>query len=139
VGDVLTSVETVLFEVNGGAPYVLGGASRDQAALITVGQPATVVDEATGRTSTATVDQVATEPNSDPSLGITGFAVRLSFTGEAMQPIEDRTVRVDIAAAADDAPVLAVPVTAVYSRADGTTFVTVLRADGKTNDVTVTT
>ena len=72
--------------------------SRDQAALITVGQQATIVDEATGRTATATVDQIATEPNSDPSLGVTGFAVRLSFTTEAMQPIADRTVRVDIAA-----------------------------------------
>jgi len=139
VGDVLTDPETILFEVNGGEPYLLVGASRDQAALISAGQQATIVDEATGRTTTAKVDQVATEPNSDPSLGLTGFAVRLSFTGEAMQPVADRTVRVDIAAASGDTPVLAVPVTAVYSRADATTFVTVLREDGETEDITVTT
>jgi peptidoglycan hydrolase-like protein with peptidoglycan-binding domain len=138
VGDVLANPESVLFEINGGQPYVLAGASRDQAAVIVTGQAATIVDEETGRTATATVSSVGTEPASDPNVGVTGFPIRLAFSGEPLPAVNDRSVRIDIAASSDAAPVLAVPVTAVYSRADGTTFVTVMRADGTTVDLTVT-
>ncbi|MEU5908497.1 peptidoglycan-binding domain-containing protein [Micromonospora sp. NPDC047527] len=137
VGHLLDKPDAALFEVDGSAAYVVAAASRDQIDLITAGQPASIADEATGRTAAGTIRQIATEPSNDQELGLSGFIISVTFTGEAMAPIADRTVRVDLAAAASDTPVLVVPVASVYSRADGSTFVTVLRPNNTIDDVTV--
>lgn len=69
----------------------------------------------------------------------TGYQITLDFTAKALAPSKDHTVLVTVKTAVDAAPVLAVPVTAVHSRPDGTTLVTVVRGDGSTNDVPVRT
>jgi biotin carboxyl carrier protein len=132
VGDILDEPNRVLCELNGGAAYVTATAALDQYDRVAVGQEAVITDEATGRDSAAVVEDVGDEPVNDERSGLSGFPIRMAFTGEPLEPVDDRTVRVDLQAAADDAPVLAVPLTAVYSRADGHTFVTMLRCDQRT-------
>jgi peptidoglycan hydrolase-like protein with peptidoglycan-binding domain len=145
VGDLLDEPDRVLCELDGGAAQVVAAAALDQVGLIAAGQEAVITDEATGRETTAVVEAVGDEPANDESLGLSGFLVRLAFTGEPMEPTEGRTVRVDLAAAASDTALLAVPLTAVYSRADGSTFVTVACGDaagcpeGELVEVTVST
>jgi peptidoglycan hydrolase-like protein with peptidoglycan-binding domain len=137
VGAVLSEPGAVIVELDAGAATITAIASREQVALIAPGTAADIGDEVRGQESTAVVESIGTEPK-QTERG-TGFEVRLSFTGTALTPTPNHTVRVTIGAAAGSAAVLAVPVTAVYSRADGTTFVTTVGPDNRTADLTVRT
>jgi peptidoglycan hydrolase-like protein with peptidoglycan-binding domain len=137
VGDVLASADAPLFELDGEAPFVAAAAGRDQASLITVGAKASISDDVTGTKVEAIVASVGGELPADGAAGLSGIAVRLTFVGPTLAPAQDRTVRVDLSAATDARPVLAVPVLALYSRTDATAFVTVVRANGTSADITV--
>ncbi|MGI5245269.1 hypothetical protein [Dactylosporangium sp. CA-139066] len=135
VGDVLEDPKTVLFELDGKAATVEALAARDQQPLLHAGQSATVADDLAGTTAKATVSEVGAQPaTADGAQG--GFPVRLEFAGTPLDASAGRSVRVTVQVTGEDVEVLAVPVTAVSSRADGTTFVTVVR-DGRSTDVTV--
>ncbi|MEV0895813.1 peptidoglycan-binding domain-containing protein [Actinoplanes sp. NPDC049802] len=135
-GSVLSSPDrAVVAELDGSAPQVVLTVSTEQVGLLAVGQRATVLDETSGSETTATVKSIGAEVVEDPASGSTGFPVRLTFTGTAINA-PNRSVRVDVTASEDREPKLAVPVTAVYSRPDGSLFVTVVTEDG-TEDVTV--
>ncbi|MEU7904934.1 peptidoglycan-binding protein [Actinoplanes sp. NPDC049118] len=138
VGQVLTDAKSALLELDGKAPAVVAIADRDQAALLRAGQKATATDDLTGEDATATVTTVGKDPVADAA-GQNGFQVRFQFTGEPIGGGVNRSLRLDVQLASGGAEVLAVPVTAIYSRPDGTTFVTTVSPEGKQADVTVTT
>jgi peptidoglycan hydrolase-like protein with peptidoglycan-binding domain len=137
VGAVVTAPETVVLELDAGAATVQASLGQEQRALVDVGSTAEIVDEVKGTRSAATVRHIADEPTQTDQGS--GFAVQLAFTGKAMTPVKGHSVLVTIGASGKASPVLAVPVTAVYSRPDGTTFVTVTGAGGRTSDVAVST
>lgn len=137
VGTVLTEPAAVLAELDAGSATISAVATQQQVALLVPGTAAEIVDDVRGQDSTAAVRTVATEPTQADAGA--GFQVRLVFTGTELTPTPNHTVRVTVGAALDAAPVLAVPVTAVYSRPDGTTFVTVVDDRERTVDVTVRT
>ncbi|HEV2784581.1 MAG TPA: peptidoglycan-binding protein [Actinophytocola sp.] len=138
VGSVLTDQKAPIVSLDGQADFVSARASTEQARQLTVGQPATIFDDAGGQRAAATIGSVGTSVVTGAD-GSAGVEITLAFTGAALSGAGDRAVRVDIAATADTEPVLAVPLTAVLSRPDGSTFVTAVRADGTTVDRTVTT
>ncbi len=137
VGTVLTDPTKPLVRLDGAANFLAALVSVEQSALVSAGQRATVHDDVLGRTAAAEVTSVGVDPVNGAD-GQTGIEVRLRFVDEPMRVIGDRSVRIDIAAAASQDRVLAVPVTAVYSRADGGTFVTVVESTGRRRDVEVT-
>lgn len=134
VGMVLAA-DTVLVELDGGAPTVAISVQQDEHGLLRSGQRATVYDEVSGTKATAEIESIATTARTDPATGSVGFSVVLKFVDPPLDA-PDRTVRVEIPSSTTDGPVLAVPVSAVYSRPDGSTFVTVDH-DGTPVDVTV--
>ncbi|MBQ1050239.1 peptidoglycan-binding protein [Micromonospora sp. C51] len=136
VGQIIDQPDKALLQLNGGAPYVSTVVAKEQVELLSVGQMATVTDDVSGRTAKAEIASIGAEVRTDESTGTTGFPVKLTFTSAALNAA-DRSVRLDIASATSTEPQLAVPVTAVYSRADGSAFVTVLKADEQTLDVPV--
>ncbi|GIE95610.1 peptidoglycan-binding domain-containing protein [Paractinoplanes rishiriensis] len=127
VGTVLTDPKTALFDLDRAAPALVAVASAEQVALLAAGQKATATDEGAGLKTTVAIGAIGDKPVEAESG--TGFEVRFRFTGKALASTGQRTVRVDVEAAGEVAPVLAVPVTAIFSRADGSTFVTVDGAD----------
>lgn len=133
VGTTLNGAESVLAELDVGASHVQVLVSHEQLAIVTQGSTAEVVDEVRGERVQAKVAQIAEEPTQGEQGN--GYRVRLTFTGQALTPAKDHTVLVTIGAQEDTKPVLAVPVTAVYSRPDGSTFVTAVPG----GDVTVRT
>lgn len=136
VGDVLSDPKAALFDLDQAAPTILAVAARDQAGLLRAGQAVTATDDAAGTQTQATVDSVGTQPVTTD--GQTGYEVRMRFTGNPLSTDGQRLVRLSVQVTAGATPVLAVPVTAVSSRADGSTFVTVAEHD-TTHDVSVTT
>ncbi|MFC3452317.1 hypothetical protein [Amycolatopsis speibonae] len=136
VGAVLDDPKAILLELDGQPAALQVIANREQIGVLKAGQRAQAVDDTTGESAAAEVASVGTEPVTGAD-GTTGFAVRLKFAGEP-PAVTDRMLRVSIADAESGAEVLAVPVTAVYSHADGSTFVTVLAGKDPV-DVTVKT
>ncbi|NEB41503.1 peptidoglycan-binding protein [Streptomyces sp. SID14515] len=96
------------------------------------------VADALDRAETKTTTGAEEEPEGpDPRTGPPGYLVRV----EARRPLDDalsgREVRVTVAAAQSGGKVFAVPVTALVSAPDGSSAVSVLRADGKRDRVEV--
>jgi hypothetical protein len=137
-GDILSDQNAPLLELNGGAPDILATVTKEQVGLLSTGQDASALDELSGKRAKLVVRSVADSVTTDDVTGTTGFAVRLRFEGAAISAV-GRTLRIDVASAADDRPVLAVPVTAIYSRSDGTTYVTVAVDGRRSADVPVRT
>ena len=136
VGTVLQGSASVLLELDAGAPTVVASAAADQLGLVRAELAAEIHDEAQNVTVPARVVSVAATPSRVD--GADRYEVRLRFTGRTLAPTGSRTVRVTTGATAGASAVLAVPVTAVYSRPDGTLFVTVVMGR-RTVDVTVQT
>jgi peptidoglycan hydrolase-like protein with peptidoglycan-binding domain len=138
VGDVLSDPKVPLLDLDQAPPVITAVAARDQASLLRPGQAATASDDLAGAQRQVEVSAVGTRPVAAED-GQNGFEIRLAFKGAPLGADGNRSVRVDIQAAAGAAKVLAVPVSAVFSRADGSSFVTVAKPGGATNDVTITT
>ncbi|WP_152552134.1 peptidoglycan-binding domain-containing protein [Actinokineospora spheciospongiae] len=113
-----------LFELDAGPATVTAVVGQDQIGALRPGAAAEVIDDVGGTRSTAAVETVGTTPRQG-SDGAPGYDVRLVFRGPALAPTPNHTVRVTVGDTTGAAPVLAVPITAVYSRMDGSTFVTV--------------
>ncbi|MEV4122151.1 peptidoglycan-binding domain-containing protein [Micromonospora sp. NPDC049645] len=137
VGQTLVDPKAPLLELDGQAPTIVATAAVEQAALLRPGQQADVTDDLADARTKAAVDTVGTDAVTG-SDGQTGIEVRFRFTEAALTGDANRSVRLDVRTSAA-AEVLAVPVTAIYSRPDGSTFVTVVTDANDTTDVTVTT
>lgn len=128
---------TLLVELDAGPPTIVATVPTDQAALVKAGMTADIQDEVHNLTTQAVVQTVGTEPKQSPNGG-TGLEIRLTFSATALDPTPNHTVRVTVGATNNTEKVLAVPLTAVYSHADGSTFVTVEQG-GALTDITVRT
>jgi hypothetical protein len=134
-GQILQDPERALFELDGAEPTVKALLAPDQREAVEAGLQATIRDEVAGATVEASVASIGKDAVTWAD-GQTGYEVRLAFSGAPMAGGANRSVQVDIAVTGGATKVLAVPVTAVYSRVDGSTFVSVV-TDGRTHDVTV--
>jgi peptidoglycan hydrolase-like protein with peptidoglycan-binding domain len=134
VGAILSDPHAALLRLDGEPPSIITAVSREQTALLRPGTAAEISDDVAGTHVKAEVLDVSTQPAQDEG-GMTGFEVRLRFVGEPLRAT-DRTFRITVIDAQSATEVMAVPVTAIYSRADGSTVVTVPRADA-TLDVPV--
>ncbi|MEV0004581.1 hypothetical protein AB0H28_20185 [Micromonospora sp. NPDC050980] len=137
VGQTLADPKESLLELDGQAPTIVTTAAVDQAALIRPGQQVDVTDDVTGTRTKATVRAVGEQAVTGPD-GQTGIEVRFEFTQTALSEATNRSVRLDVRTAAA-VEVIAVPVSAIYSRPDGSTFVTVVPEKGAVADVAVMT
>ncbi len=138
VGSVLTDPKAPLIELDGQAAFVKALASQEQAQQVRAGQAATVSDDASGAKVSAAVAAIGEKPVTT-SDGVTGFEISVAFTGAPLADGAGRALRIDILVADNPQEVLAIPVTAVFSRPDGKTFATVVRPDGSTFEVNVAT
>jgi hypothetical protein len=139
VGTVLKDGETPILELNGAAAFVSATVDADQASLLRKGMTSSVLDDTTGQRANAVITSVGTTQTTDSTTGSSGHPVALRFTGASMPASAERSVRVTIPVAASAEAVLSVPVTAVFSRPDGSTFLTVQADNGRAEDVTVQT
>ncbi|WP_328650448.1 hypothetical protein OG598_19220 [Micromonospora sp. NBC_00330] len=137
VGQTLVDPKAPLLELDGQAPTIVATAAVEQAALLRPDQQTDVTDDLADARTKAAVETVGTEAVTGPD-GQTGIEVRFRFTEAALTVDANRSVRLDVRTSAA-AEVLAVPVTAIYSRPDGSTFVTVVTDANDTTDITVTT
>ncbi|MEV8518075.1 hypothetical protein [Dactylosporangium sp. NPDC051484] len=138
VGAVLKDPQQVIVDLDGQLPFVSAALSKDQIELVRPGVQGKVFDDVSGSEAETVVASVGAEMvNGDD--GQPGYPVTLTFIGKDMVGAVGRGVRITITLAAAAEPALAVPVSAVYSRADGSTFVTVRLDSGATADRTVKT
>jgi hypothetical protein len=138
IGHVLLRDDQALLEIDGKPSTIVATADATQSASLRPGLTATVTDDLTGEEAMATLTDVGAEPVADDS-GQNGFEIAFRFTGEPIGGGVNRSLRLDVEMTSGASEVLAVPVSAVYSRPDGSTFVTVVATDGSPTDVTVTT
>lgn len=137
VGTVLDDPDrSTLVRLNGTGPQVVALATKEQADLLSVGQSAEVLDEVAGVRGRVTVAAVGDQVEEDAAGGI-GYRVVFSFDDEPVEA-DGRSVRIDVDRDDDQEPTLAVPVSAIYSHADGSVFVTVLAGDTVTDVVVET-
>ncbi|SDD25969.1 peptidoglycan-binding protein [Actinokineospora iranica] len=137
VGDVLADPAAPVVELDAGTTTITALATAVQAAQATPGTQARITDDVRGLQAKAAVRSVGTEPKQTEAG--TGLEVLLVFTEAPMAPTANHTVRVTLGESEDATAVLAVPVTAVYSRPDGSRFVTVAADAGNVADVAVRT
>ncbi|MEJ3748576.1 peptidoglycan-binding domain-containing protein [Actinomycetes bacterium KLBMP 9797] len=148
-------VAAPLVTLSTGDLVVTSGLDPAQAELLAAGMPAQIDAEVLGESTTGTVhrvDPVTTDAappagSPDPSgaaasgdeapAGAPQAPVTVTPTTRLPAAWNGHDVRVTVTAAATTRPVLAVPVAAIATRADGTAVVTVVRGDGATTPVVV--
>ncbi|MGK5521145.1 peptidoglycan-binding protein [Micromonospora sp. URMC 107] len=128
VGTRLTDPDRALFELDGAASGITAVATKTQSASVVEGQVGEAYDDLTGEIREVTVVAIGQEPVTDAD-GNSGFPIRLNFVGEPLNA-PNRSLKITLTNSSEAREVLAVPVTAVFSKPDGTTFVT-LAQDGK--------
>lgn len=113
--------------------------SQGNAALVHEGQTAQVSDDIAGRTAEATVSQVGPFTTADPATGDSadGHPTTLTTTEALGGEWLGRDVRVVITVSQADSEQLVVPVAAITSDSDGSSYVTCWFADGTTRRVSV--
>lgn len=121
------STDTAILKLDAGASTIKATVSADQVSVVAKGAQAVIEDEVREATAIAKVSSVGTEPE-ETATG-TGYAVRLKFTGKSLAPTPNHTVRITIGESTEPEPVLAVPVTAIFTESDGTSHVTVADPD----------
>ena len=140
VGSYLTEPAQPLLRLNAGANIAVAVLDAGTAATYTGGDEAVLTDSRDDTDHPLQVSSVGTEPMEVPGIG-NGIKVVFSFHGTAPAPTpEGSTLLIRVTLAGDPEPVVAVPVTALYARSDGTSFVTVAadpQAGTEAVDVTV--
>ncbi|WP_444949266.1 peptidoglycan-binding protein [Micromonospora ureilytica] len=137
VGSVLNDPAASLLELDSGAPSITAPLAPDQAGMVSVNQAATVTDDLTGEQLQTRILAVGTGAAAeDGKSDRAGMALTLAGSQGLLSKAAGRSFRVEIRPPVGAEAVLAVPITAIYSRADGNTFVTVLTG-GRPLDVPV--
>ncbi len=131
-----SSPGSALLGLSIGSLEVRGGISAGDRPLVQEGAVAVLDVEVTGDRFDAVVAEIAEEPVAGPAGGLEHEVV-LDPATEIPDGLLGANLRVTIAAASTDGPVLVVPLAAVSAKADGTLRVTVLRADGVQVEVPV--
>lgn len=97
----------------------------DERDAVRVGMPVVLLDEQTNTTYDAAVASIEDTPTTGPD-GSVGYAMRVTPASALPDVLAGVNVRVTITAASSEGEVLVVPLAAVSSKADGSTFVSVL-------------
>jgi peptidoglycan hydrolase-like protein with peptidoglycan-binding domain len=119
-----------------GDPAIAGQLSPSSAALVRKGMDVTITDPATGRSRRGYVRSVGQRTQTSGSIS-GGVYVPVSVVPDSPLPASmiGQDVGLRITAASSAGPVLAVPDAAIFSRADGGTYVT--KVTGPRSDVQV--
>ncbi|MGB9347385.1 MAG: peptidoglycan-binding domain-containing protein, partial [Ilumatobacteraceae bacterium] len=129
-----SSPSPALVDLAGGALVVDMTLRADERELVAVGTPVELLDEQTNTTNPATITTVADTATTTGDGGL-GYLVTITPDEALPDPVNGTNLRVTITAASTDTPTLVVPIAAVSSGADGSTFVSVVTG----TDVTVDT
>lgn len=130
VGSYLTESAHPLLTLDVGENIAVAVVDAGIAVTYSPGDRAVLTDDRDGSDHPLTVSSVGTEPEEVAGVG-NGIKVVFGFTGDAPAPTPaDSTVLISVTLAGDPEPLNAVPVTALYSRGDGTSFVTVVPDPG---------
>ena len=125
---------TALVDLAGGALVVDMTLRADERELVAVGTPVELLDEQTNTTYPTTITTVADTTTTTGDGGL-GYLVTITPDEALPDPVNGTNLRVTITAASTNTPTLVVPLAAVSSGADGSTFVSVVAG----TDVTVDT
>lgn len=123
-----------LLTVSSGRAVVTGTLAPGDRALVRPGQAAEIESELLGTRTRGTVASVG---RLEERNGVPGHPIAIRPTGALDPRLLDADVRVTIAAARTSGPVLVVPLSAVTARADGSSVVSVVGADGAARVVRV--
>ncbi|ARF73643.1 hypothetical protein B7C62_16275 [Kitasatospora albolonga] len=148
--DVGSAVSGGVMRLSSGELVVEAHVPESQVGLLKVGQGAEVHSELDQRPVPAGISFVGDAPARERKAGADsegletrggspGYPVRITAKRPLADALSGREVRVTVAAARSKGEVLAVPVTALVSDPDGSTAVSVLRADGRRDRVEVRT
>ena len=129
-----SSPSTALVDLAGGALVVDMTLRADELELVAVGTPVELLDEQTNITYPATITTVADTATTTGDGGL-GYLITITPDDALPDAVNGANLRVTITAASTDTPTLVVPLAAVSSGADGSTYVSVVTG----TDVTVDT
>ncbi len=129
-----SSPSTALVDLAGGALVVDMHLRADERELVAVGTPVELLDEQTNITYPATITTVADTATTTGDGGL-GYLIAITPDDALPDAVNGANLRVTITAASTDTPTLVVPLAAVSSSADGSTYVSVVTG----TDVTVDT
>ena len=136
VGTVLKDTASPLALLDTQASKARAALRPDDALKLAAGNAATLRDTRDNAEHQMKVSSVAASSAEVPGVG-TGVLVTFDFLGPAPAPTpEGLTMLIRIPSGGTPEPVLAAPITAIYSRADGTDFLTMAGSDPR--EVTVT-
>ena len=113
-----------------GGVRVLARLTGDEAARVIAGSPATVEVAETGRSMAARVTLVAAVGEVD-AIGSTGFRTVVETKARIDPRLLGKDVTLRIRGRVTGSPALIVPLSAIWSRADGQTYVTRVTVDGQ--------
>jgi hypothetical protein len=135
-GGVGTTIDGAAITFAAGGLRLTGKLDPQDAALISVGVTAEILDEATGYAATGTVSGLGEKikPQDSDTVYV---PLTVEHSGGWPYSLAGEDVRITVTRAATTGPVLAVPQAAISSTADGRTLVTVVRRDGTQHPVEV--
>lgn len=120
-----SSPSTALVDLAGGALVVDMTLRADERELVAVGTPVDLLDEQSNITYPAAITAVADTATTAGDGGL-GYLVTITPDDVLPDSVNGANLRVTITAASTDTPTLVVPLAAVSSGADGSTFVSML-------------
>lgn len=135
VGDAIAPEEPA-FELDAAAWLVTATVPPGRLELVAVGDAAMAIDELSGTEYPLKISRIGgTSESEDEESGIP-----IEFESqESLPDAEGRTLRLIIEGRSTGDPVLAVPISAVFSRPDGSRYVTVMTVNDNPHDVDVNT
>ncbi|MFE6055272.1 peptidoglycan-binding protein [Kitasatospora sp. NPDC056446] len=131
-----------LMTASAGEPVVEGEITAQERKLLKPGQAVEILYEGSGARHQAVVEHIADTPTpakdgQDGPVGAATYTLRVKPEGRLPADPAGAEVRLTVTAASSDGPVLAVPVAALSTGADGRAGVGVLGGDGTVRRVTV--
>jgi peptidoglycan hydrolase-like protein with peptidoglycan-binding domain len=120
-----SSPSTALVDLAGGALVVDMTLRADERELVAVGTPVELLDEQANITYPAAITAVADTASTAGDGGL-GYLVTITPDDVLPDSVNGANLRVTITAASTDTPTLVVPLAAVSSGADGSTFVSIV-------------
>jgi len=126
VGMKISAQDLVLMSLDGESNIVVASTSPERAGTLKVGNKAELASPTGGEIFPLTVKSVDSKSTEVEGLGA-GVRIELGFSDTSkIEPVGalGSTQKVVITTGGDTSPVLVVPITAVYSNPDGTSFVT---------------
>jgi peptidoglycan hydrolase-like protein with peptidoglycan-binding domain len=133
VGDPVTAPPVTLAY---GTTTVLARVTPQLAAPVEVGQAVAIVSDTTPAQAQGRVASIG-KPVTDPATGVTTVIVAVAPTRPLADSWAGQSVLLDVVAGRTDAPVLAVPLGALFTTADGRTAVSKVDANGDPAPVVV--